>query len=243
MKTVWITGAGSGIGCALAKSMADHGWQVLATARDETKLQTLADYNDNIQALPADLTDDVDLKTLADFFILRDRVLDAVVVNAGVCEYMNKARLDMQSLRRVFDVNLFAAAATIDIALPSLKKAGGVIVGISSMSTYLPFTRAEYYGASKAAFNYYLQSLRIDLKLEGVSVTEVYPGFVKTPLSDKNDFAMPFRVSAEQAAQCIERSIVRKQRQCAFPGRMHYLLKMLSLLPGLWQHLHRAEAG
>lgn len=239
MKSVWITGASSGIGLTLAKQLADSGWQVLASARNEDSLLALEHYNTNIQALPADVTRDDDLETLKTFFSLRDKPLDAVVVNAGSCEYMLDARLDMDSMRRVFEINVFGAVATIDIALPYLKRARGQIVGVSSMSVYLPFTRAEYYGASKAAFSYYLQSLRVDLKPSAVAVSEIYPGFVKTPLTEKNDFAMPFSIPAEKAAAEIAKVMQGRSVRHAFPRPMHYLLKAFSLCPPLWRLVHK----
>ncbi|HEY9034299.1 MAG TPA: SDR family NAD(P)-dependent oxidoreductase [Pseudomonadales bacterium] len=241
MKSVWITGASSGIGRALAMRLADLGWSVLATARNEDALLQLEQYSSNIQALPADLTVAQDIDTLRTFFDLRGQGLDALVVNAGSCEYMDNATLDSASLRRVFELNVFAAAETIDVALPWLKKAAGHVLGIISMSVYLPFTRAEYYGASKAAFRYYLQSLRVDLAASGVSVTEVYPGFIDTPLTEKNDFPMPLLMPVDKAVQRLVAALDSRPLRSAFPWRLHVLLKLMAVLSPLWRVVHQAK--
>lgn len=238
MKSIWITGASSGIGYALAKRLAESGWQVLATARDRQRLQQLCMENCHIRAVPADLTCEQDIKRLAVIFANPEFRLDAVVVNAGTCEYMDNLTLDMASLQRVFALNVFAAAATIDLALPCLKQRKGTIVGVCSMSSYLPFTRAEYYGASKAAFSYYLKSLRVDLAGSGVSVCEVYPGFVQTPLTGKNDFPMPFMLTADEAAGHLHKVIDKRPRSYAFPRRLHYVLRLFGLLSPLWRYIH-----
>lgn len=242
MKTVWITGASSGIGYALALRLANQGYKVIATARNVTALKTLAMQNTNIMALAADLTDADDIEKLQGYFLAENHAIDILVVNAGTCLYMDNAEYHAETMEQIFKVNVFAAANTIAVALPWLKRSshGGHIIGISSMTVYLPFTRAEYYGASKAAFSYYLNSLRIDVKPFAIDVSVVYPGFVETPLTQKNDFPMPFLLSAEAAAQAIERVIKKRPKNAAFPKPLHYLLRILRSIPGLWDFLHRA---
>lgn len=241
MPSVWITGASSGIGKALALLLASRGYHIIATARDSEALQLLAASSDHIVALPADLTRADHLQALRDWFLARNEALDVVVVNAGTCVYMDESRLEMAALRQVFELNVFAAAGTVDIALPWLKQSahGGHVVGISSMSVYLPFTRAEYYGASKAAFTYYLQSLAVDLKPEGIDVTVVFPGFVDTPLTGRNDFAMPFLMTPEAAAKKLLQVIKKRPATAAFPEPLHLILRIVGKMPRLWARLHK----
>jgi short-subunit dehydrogenase len=124
--------------------------------------------------------------------------------------------------------------------LPLLKRQAGAspgerphIIGVGSMSSYLGFPRAEAYGASKAAMAYFLDALRTDL-VGKVDVTVVYPGFVSTPMTDRNDFPMPFLISAEEAASIIIRKASRRPCSIVFPLRLHWLLRVLSWFPGLW---------
>lgn len=243
MKTVWITGASSGIGKALAVLLAAGGYRVLATARNAGALAALAAEFPQIVPLPADLANADDVAALRSRLEQLHCGIDILVVNAGTCLYMDEASLDMSQLEQVFRVNVFAAASTIDLALPWLKRSpyGGHIIGISSMSVYLPFTRAEYYGASKAAFTYYLQSLAIDLKPLGIAVSIVYPGFVDTPLTQKNDFPMPFMMTATSAAQALLKVIEKRPATAAFPEPLHYLLRILGIIPGLWGKLHKRQ--
>ena len=239
--SVWITGASSGIGRALALLLASRGVEVIATARDAEALAAMAKEQKYLFALAADLTRNEEIERLRYWFAARNRPLDAVVVNAGTCLYMNDATLDMASLRRVFEINLFAAASTIDVALPYLQRApqGGHLVGVSSMTVYLPFTRAEYYGASKAAFTYYLQSLAVDLAPRGIDVSIVYPGFVDTPLTQRNNFPMPFLMSADAAAERIVHVLKNRPKTAAFPDPMHHLLRIIGKMPWLWQKIHK----
>ncbi|HBH28499.1 MAG TPA: short-chain dehydrogenase, partial [Desulfofustis sp.] len=112
------------------------------------------------------------------------------------------------------------------------------LVGIGSSAAYLPLPRAEAYGASKAAVAYLIETLRITLSPEQIDVSLVCPGFVKTPLTDKNDFAMPMRISVEQASRAIRRGIDKRQAEIHFPKRFTYILKTLSLLPrGIWKRI------
>ena len=116
--------------------------------------------------------------------------------------------------------------------------AGGQVVFISSSATLLPFPRAEAYGASKAGIDYLANSLRIDLKAQDIAVTLVHPGFIKTPLTDKNDFSMPFLLSSQQAASRIYQGVSAKKSYLHFPKRLTLLLKLLALFPDVvWQNI------
>lgn len=232
-KTVWITGASSGIGEALALLLDSKGYRVIVTARNTDKLNQMALKSNNIKVLSADLCDPNDIEKIQHYF--EHLSLDIAIINAGTCEYMDNASLDSTAIRRVFAINFFAAVESINAALPALARAPhGHLIGVSSMSVYLPFSRAEYYASSKAAFTYYLQSLAIDIKQQGIDVSTVYPGFVETPLTQKNNFAMPFIISAEDAAQQFLEVIERKPVTFAFPKKMHWLLSLMKMLPSYW---------
>lgn len=233
MKSVWITGASSGIGKALAIMLAKNDYHVIATARNKDVLQAMQNEYPLITPLAADLTVATDIEKINAYFKQRNRPLDIVVVNAGTCEYMDDGVLKNTIFSQVLQLNVLAAAQTIDIALPYLKQADnrGHIIGISSMSVLMPFTRAEYYGASKAALSYYLKSLALDIQKEAVDISIVYPGFVDTPLTLKNDFSMPFIISSEVAALKLMHVIKKRPKQAAFPKPLYYLLRILSICP------------
>lgn len=229
--TCLITGASSGIGRQLAQHYAANGWTVYAVARSKDKLDDLA-KSDGIIALPLDLTDTAAIHHTAARLQQDGEVLDLLLLNAGTCEYVDVADLDLAAFERTFAINFQAVVAATKFFMPLLKASlSPQLAIVSSMAHFFPFTRAEAYGASKAAVSYFADSLRVDLADSGISVHLIEPGFVDTPLTQKNDFAMPFLVPVEQAAARIYNGLLAGQSRIRFPRRLSFTLKLLSLLP------------
>ncbi len=251
MKTVWITGASSGIGEALAKKYADNGWQVIASARNVAALDELHLYNEYIKPLVFDVSQSDDVSTVKSRLeALNIGQLDVVIANAGVCEYVDIETWSAEAFQQTFDVNVVGVARTLEIALPLLQNTNNdsnnkisQIAIVSSLATANPFTRAEAYGASKAALNYLAASLKLDLYGTGTQVCLVQPGFVQTPLTDKNTFSMPFIVSQQSAANTIYDGLLAQKSNIAFPKRLHWTLKLLSLLPMRLLHKMTVRTG
>ncbi|QBY03655.1 SDR family NAD(P)-dependent oxidoreductase [Thalassotalea sp. HSM 43] len=227
---VLITGATSGIGLALAKLYAKNDHYVVACGRNQDVLSQIAEHT-HIEGLCFDVTDEQQteqaLSTIDD--------LDLVIINAGNCEYIDDVKSFSANLfRRVLEVNTLSVATILQTLLPGLSS-GTRIVFVSSSVTKLPLPRAEAYGASKAAMDYLANSLRIDLHQHGIDVTLVHPGFIKTPLTDKNNFAMPFLMTSDEAATRIYNGVSQGKHYLQFPRRLTWLLSLLSLLPTkLW---------
>ncbi|KPH62465.1 SDR family NAD(P)-dependent oxidoreductase [Pseudoalteromonas porphyrae] len=226
-----ITGATSGIGEELAKQYAALGDRVIACGRNEEKLAQLSGYN-NIEACKFDATDVDAVKQATAHYEQFDRV----ILNAGNCEYINDARnFDSALFARVITTNLLSMGYCLDALLPKIKS-GGQLVIVSSSVTYLPLPRSEAYGASKAGVSYLAKSLAVDLT--DVDVSLVHPGFVKTPLTQKNDFPMPMAVTAEKAADYIIKGVSKRRKEIHFPYRFTLILKCLRVLPlPLWLKL------
>lgn len=243
---IWITGASSGMGAALAALLAAQGNFVIVSARrTDALLQLQQQYPANIDILPCDVGDEQDMRAVAALLEQRYTALDALVINAGVCEYIDVGHdswpLDVQSMRRVFDVNLFGAVHAVNAALPLLRKTLAetaasmpAIFGVTSLSTYAAFPRAEAYGASKAALRYFLEALRTDIAREGITVTIISPGFVETPLTAQNDFPMPTMIGADAAAREIARAMQTRPLEHAFPFLLVQLLRLARACPRLW---------
>ena len=239
---VWITGASTGIGRAIALQYAAKGVRVFASARSEQKLSELvqAASNNRITALPCDVTKIESLRQAAQTLLEKAGYLDRVIINAGTCEYFSVAKPDWDMMARVMKVNFFGAVNTVEVALPLLRNNpnnNGHIAVTASLASVVPFSRAQAYGASKAALHYFFDSLRVDLAREKIAVTVIQPGFVETPMTAQNDFPMPFKLHSEKAAAIIIKKLNAKPRLIRFPKRLAWLLSTLRHLPGLWHWL------
>lgn len=162
---------------------------------------------------------------------------DLVVANAGVGGAAQPvAKQSFADFRAVMEINLMGAVATILPLVPGMVERGrGHVVGISSLAGEVPLPAAADYGTSKAALSFFLASAASDLTPRGVSVTDVHPGFVRTPLTDKNKFPMPFLVELEDAARIIDRGILQKKRVVRFPLPLTTAISGGNLLPASWR--------
>lgn len=230
---VLITGATSGIGKQLALDYLAEGHDVWTIGRNQQVLDELAELGFN--AVKIDLSNRVE--ALEWFNTLTS--IDLAILNAGTCEYIDYPDFDSALIQRVMRANVESMAISIEGILPALRK--GInphLVGVGSSAAYVPLPRAEAYGASKAAVEYLINTLRLALFRENIAVSLVCPGFVKTPLTDKNDFPMPFQVSVQEASRAIRKGIAKRKPEIHFPRRFTYVLKILSLLPhSLWTHV------
>lgn len=236
-KTVLITGATSGIGGALFEkynrgNYNNESYKVIACGRNNTQLQSI--QNKAYKTCLFDITNqkEVELSTQS-----IDEI-DILILNAGNCRYIDNAKeFDGELFADVINTNLLSLGWLLKSLLPKVKQ-GGQVVFVSSSATILPFPRSEAYGASKAGIDYLADSLRLDLVKDNISVTLVHPGFIKTPLTDKNDFSMPFLLTSEEAAQRIFIGVEKRKKYLHFPKRLTLLLKLFSFLPSsLWQLL------
>lgn len=236
-RCIWITGASSGLGKALAQQLAEAGNFVIASARSASTLASLAaQYPGKIKTLPIDLGRNLDLIETANQLREVTDYLDMVICAAGVCEYEDNLRFNPQMYERTFDINFLGVVRTLHIALPLLKNAQGrpQFAVVSSLSTCVGFPRAEAYGASKAALNYFMQSLRTDLSHLPLDLSLIRPGFISTQLVKHNDFPMPFMMSAEVASQYIIKHLAKRRFAIDFPRRLSWPLRFWGLFPSVW---------
>ena len=244
-ENIWVTGGSSGIGRELTCMLADLGNYVIISGRDKNKLEETRSHDQKrIITLACDVSNRDSMNAAAIEIQNLTDSLDRVIFSAGTCEYVdNISQLDPALFRRVFDANFFGVVNCVEVAIPFLKKAQkhGHIVGISSLSSAVPFPRAEAYGASKAALDYFLESLRMDIHQHNIDVSLVSPGFVDTPLTARNDFPMPFLMDAKQAASIIIKGMIARKKHIVFPKRLGWLLEMGNLFPGLWFRLMHAR--
>ncbi|MFO7811912.1 MAG: SDR family NAD(P)-dependent oxidoreductase [Pelovirga sp.] len=232
---VLITGATSGIGRQLALDYHAAGHEVWAMGRSTAALAEL----ETLGIHPAQVDLENRQATLKWFAGLE--TLDLAILSAGNCEYIDLPDFDSALVARVMRANVESLANSIEGVLPALRHGRNPhLVGVGSSAAYLPLPRAEAYGASKAAVAYMLDTLRIGLAAEGIRVSHVAPGFVKTPLTDRNDFPMPCLVTVEQASSAIRKGIAGGKKEIHFPKRFTGTMKLLSVLPrSVWLALAR----
>lgn len=233
-RRVWVTGASAGIGRAVTVELVRRGATVVASARSEQALNELARECGGapVLVLPFDVADRQANLRAADAIRQQLGGLDIAFFNAGTCEYVDVAKFDSGIFERTMQTNFLSMVYGIEAVLPLLRASRSAqLVGMSSTVAYRGLPRAEAYGASKAAVKHLFESLDLDVMKDGIAVSVVCPGFVRTPLTDRNDFPMPFRVEADEAARRIVDGIEAKTPEIHFPKRFSLLFKLLSLLP------------
>ena len=232
-RTIWIIGASSGIGLALSEQLLKQGHKVAMSARRTGKLGELAgEYPDQECIAPCDVTDRDSVQKAVQRVQKCFGHIDTLIFNAGICEYIDDGDVKASVVEKVINTNFIGLANVIEAAKPLLKDhSGAQIAAVSSSAAFLPLPRAEAYGASKAAVSYFMHTLRLAMQKKGISVNVICPGFVKTPLTDQNDFDMPCLISAEEAAEQIIAGLQRDKREIHFPHRFTRILKLLSALP------------
>jgi NADP-dependent 3-hydroxy acid dehydrogenase YdfG len=234
-ESVFITGASSGLGRGLALHYARLGATVHAAARRKEMLDTLQAEAGEGRIVPVEL-DVQDRKALVAAVRAAEAAhggaLDLVVANAGIGRPTPGTKIDVEWVARLLDVNATSACATIAAALPAMvARKRGHVVGVSSLAAYRGLPGNAAYCASKAALSVFLESLRVDLRGTGVAVTAIYPGFVKTELTAKNKFPMPFLMELDDAVRAMARGIEARRAAVTFPAPMAAMASGMSALP------------
>lgn len=245
-RRVWIVGASSGIGEALARELASRGARLALSARREAPLVELARaLAGQAQALPLDVTDPQSIKAACGALVEAWGEIDLVIWLAGDYVPMRADSFDLAQARRLIEINLTAVYNGLDALLPvfARQRAGGLAL-VSSVAGYRGLPRALAYGPGKAGLINLAESLYLDLRPTGVGVWLIDPGFVATPLTAQNAFHMPGLISADQAAREIVAGFARGGFEMHFPRRFTLWMKLLSLLPArLYFRAVRAATG
>ena len=232
-KIIWITGASSGIGKALAIKFAEKGWIVAASARRENLLEDLNKFNPNIYSFPLDVTEIENCKLIANKIIEKFGGIDICVFGTGIHDPKSEKRFNLNKIREIMEVNYFGTMNSINSIYEYFsEKKNGQISIISSVAGYRGLPAAGAYCASKAALTSYAESLNFDMQMKNVKVSLISPGFIKTPMTDQNDFPMPMIKSPEFAANEIFKGLTEKKSfEIHFPKAFTYFLKFLQILP------------
>lgn len=228
-KTVWIIGASSGIGEALAAEMAAQGAMLILTARSVDKLEVLNQrLGSHHRVIAADAGNPESLVAAAQSF----ERLDSVIFMAALYTPHSNREKDIHFINDMISINLGGAFNTVNAVLPLYRQqAYGQIALCASVAGYRGLPYGQPYCSTKAGMISYAESLKIELEDDNIDVKVINPGFVKTPLTDKNDFAMPMMIPAEAAANIIAREMLSKRFEIHFPKQFTYLMKLIDILP------------
>ena len=237
-KVIWITGASTGIGKSLAIKFSKNGWKVAISARRAEILDDISRQNENIFPFPLDVTNKEECKKV--FLEIKNKLqnIDICVFSTGTWDPKKEKDIDIDQIENVMKVNFFGTLNSIKSVEKYFKDSGkGHISIVSSIAGYRGLPNSTGYGPSKSALNNLAESLYFDFKKYGVRISLISPGFIKTPMTDKNDFKMPFLKTSEYAADKIYHGLVNTNVfEIHFPKQLTLILKFLKILPN-WLYL------
>ncbi len=234
IKVAWITGAGKGIGRALAKRLAEDGWIVAASARTEDDLTHLVAQcpAGHAQAFCLDITDLAMSEATVASIEAKIGTIDLAVLNAGTHIPVTADDFSVEAFRRLVEINLMGTVNGLAQIIPRfIERKGGHIAVVASVAGYRGLPSSAAYGATKAGLINMCEALKPELERHGVRLTLINPGFVETPLTDRNDFPMLFLIPVDEAVDCIVRGLASSAFEVVFPRRFAFLMKLLRILP------------
>ena len=232
-KIVWIIGGGSGIGAAVARLMAQRGWIVAISGRRVERLAEVAEGQKTIHPYRLDVTDQPAIEaTIAEIVAAHGRI-DLAIFGAATWQPMALGDYDFEKFHKVVDTNLLGA---VRLASPLIRQfeaqGGGEFAVIASVAGYFGLPRSAAYGSTKAALIQFCQTMRTELAPRNIGVRLIAPGFVKSELTAKNDFPMPFLLETDDAARRIVDGLTGSRRfEIAFPRRLVWPMKLMRMLP------------
>ena len=231
-KKIWVTGASSGIGKAVAEKFAKEGWKVAVSARRREILEDMAN-NDKIFSYPLDVTNKDQVNSTFEKIIEDFGGLNLCIFSSGTYDPKNEKSIDVDKIKNVIDVNFMGVVNCVKSVEKNFKqKKSGQISIVSSIAGYRGLPNSSGYGPSKAALTNFAESIYFDFKKFNVNVSVISPGFIKTPLTDKNEFSMPFLETPEFAAKKIYNGLIRNNSfEIHFPKPLTLLLKFFRILP------------
>lgn len=242
---IWITGASSGLGEEVARQYVAAGHTVCISARGADALEKLVtDWSGqpgSAHAFPLDVTDAEAAHSVYDKMCTTVGMPDLVILNAGTHKENPVSEFDREAYRRIMEINYMGVVNCLEAVIPAcLERGAGHIAVVSSVAGYRGLPQASAYGASKAALINMCEALQPELAERNVSLRLINPGFVRTPLTDQNDFDMPFLMEVEDAAQAMIKRLAGKHFEITFPRRFTWILKFLRILPyGMYLGLTR----
>jgi short-subunit dehydrogenase len=242
-KIVWVTGASTGIGAEICRQLAQHGVMVAASARSMEKLHALASENSAVKAFPLDVTDSQAVAVVFDRIERELGPVDLVIAAAGVFKPLAASGLNVPDFETSFRTNYMGVVNVLTAALPALRKRqAGHVSWVASIAGYRGLPKSSAYGPTKAALINLAESLKPDLQKDGIMVSVINPGFVRTPMTSVNEFPMPFIMEPEAAAAATIKGLARGKYEVAYPWQLVSILKLARLMPN-WLFFRLVRTG
>ncbi|MCI0599043.1 MAG: SDR family NAD(P)-dependent oxidoreductase [Beijerinckiaceae bacterium] len=228
----WVTGASSGIGRAVALELARRGFKVAATARRAAELDSLAKAARSIFSFPGDTTSRAAMAAMVEQIETAHGPIALAFLNSGIYLIAELDGFSAEVVWRTFETNVGGTVNCLDPVLAAMERRGmGQIALTSSLAGYGGIARSAGYGSAKAALIYMAESLNLTYGHAGITIQIVNPGFVHTPMTARNNFKMPFIMSADRAAKIICDGFEKSGFEIAFPRRLAYAFKAMCVLP------------
>ncbi len=245
-KTILITGASSGIGRELAVQLAQKGNRLILVARREDRLLELVKSLPNLDQhlfFPCDVSDEKAVQHVCESLLEEGTEIDLLLMNAGMSFGFNVNDINLDHFHHEFKVNYFHTLYFLKYLLPGMiERKRGTIAAVTSLAAYRGMPESAPYCSSKAALYNLMESLRIDLWRTGVKCVIISPGFVKSEITDRNTFQMPFLMDTDKAAARIIRGLEKGKLEIHFPYRMSMFGKFIKLLPhGVYTRLMQGK--
>ena len=243
-KVIWITGASSGIGKSVALKFAKQGWIVAASARRKDLLEQLKNINENIYSFPLDVTNKDECINVFNDILKKFEKIEICLFCTGIHDPSSEKKFNLEKIRKIMEVNYFGTMNSINSIYEyfSERKNGHISI-ISSVAGYRGLPAAGAYCASKSALISFAESLYFDMIRKNVKVSVICPGFIKTPMTDQNEFPMPMIKSAEYAADKIYLGILKRSGfEIHFPKTFTFLMKIIQILPN-WLYFGAINFG
>ncbi|RAP32737.1 hypothetical protein DID77_04195 [Candidatus Marinamargulisbacteria bacterium SCGC AG-439-L15] len=235
-KVALITGASSGIGYELTKLFAENGYNVCFSARRLEKLsklsETLRQTGSQVLPIQCDCKDKQEVQTMVQHCLKQFGHIDIAIANAGCSETNPGTQFSSQAVENTFQTNVMGVAYLYEAIIPHMiKRQTGHLVSIASLASYRGMPESGTYCASKSALVTLTEGLRLDLKKSGITVSTINPGFIKSEITDKNTFPMPFLLETKRGAQHIYNAIQKKKTLYEFPWPLVFIMKLIRQLP------------
>jgi short-subunit dehydrogenase len=245
MKNCWILGASSGIGFELSKKLCKNGFNVIASARslenlnilknqidEEKKLASNTENFGEISVENVDVEDYQSLKIVWQNILEKKHKIDLVIFASAIYEQMDLRDFDLELAKKIMHVNFDGFLNFLHLVTPHfMQNKNGHIATIASVAGYRGLPKSLTYGASKSAMINLCEGIYPEMKANNITLSVINPGFVKTRLTAKNKFPMPFLISQEQASDYIYQGLMAKKFEIHFPKKFTFILKILRIIP------------